>query len=97
MVLLRTVGVLALRCLVGSCPALVRARLPLFGLFRGIRWQISGGICLCADAQQGEGQDHEDGERCHCVGGDVGSDLKGVEGGERTQTAQHSVDDIQIA
>jgi len=48
------VGVLALRRLVGSCPALIRARLSLLRLCGGIRWEISGGICLCAgDAQQG--------------------------------------------
>ena len=51
--MIRTVGVLALRRLVGTRPALVRAGLSLLGLLRGIRWQISGGICLCADAQYG--------------------------------------------
>jgi hypothetical protein len=62
---IRTVGVLALRRLVGSCPALVRARLPLLRLLRGIRRQISSRICLCTDAEQGKGQEHEDRERCH--------------------------------
>lgn len=47
---IRTVGVLALRRLVGSCPALVRAGLSFLGLLRGVRRQVSGGICLCADA-----------------------------------------------
>ena len=62
---IRTVGVLALRRLVVPCPALVRAHLPLLRLLRGVRWQINGGICLCADTEPREGQEHKDGERCH--------------------------------
>jgi hypothetical protein len=62
---LLTVGVLTLGRLVGACPTLVRSRLPVFRLSRGVGRQVGGRVSLRVDADEAEVENEREDEGEH--------------------------------